>query len=79
MFKKKYFVCYEERFGKKNYKNFYSCKKFDKFLNADTFSCIFHNTQIIEVYNNIPEFLIPFYLQYKITKSKFICKIDIEP
>ena len=74
MFKKNYYFC-TERIGRNNC---YICKKFENFYIADSHSIIFDNSYTIEVYDNLPEFLVPIYLKYKIIKSKITYNVTIK-
>ena len=81
MFKKNYYHCYEHPIRS----NSYTCKKFDNFFDADhqylrirKNSICNSNGQIIEVCENLPEFMKPMYIRYQLIKSKFDFSIRFE-
>lgn len=81
MFAKKYYSCIEDPIRN----NTYTCKKFDNFFEADSYtlknkrnSVCNVNRQIIEVCDTFPDFLKPLYLRYHLIKSKFNFGIRIE-
>ena len=81
MFKKNYYSCNQHPL--RSY--CYACKKFDNLYDADFNSrkTIINSTSNLNVQNiavceNLPEFLVPFYLRYKLLQSNFTFRLKID-